>query len=178
MILYCDIQLHSAILLSMCNFSYCSPSSSLYCNYHYMFQPNWPSSCVQVVCIRKLLLCFSIVIALGPFVYLCHAVAMKMFSISAISDRLQHNFIYGSHLYLIYLCIIWCYLWFCWFVDFSLALLAEVLNVFLAFDIFYLSTSNFSWCFLFSLLQIFKYTTHFGPTGHLQVYKLVYSLLT
>jgi hypothetical protein len=38
---------------------------------------------------------------------------------------------------------------------------------------FYLPTGNSGWCFLFSLLQTYTYTTRFGPTGHLQVYNLV-----
>jgi hypothetical protein len=37
----------------------------------------------------------------------------------------------------------------------------------------YQSTCNHGWYFLFSLLQMFKYTTCFSPTGHLGVYSLV-----
>jgi hypothetical protein len=40
---------------------------SLYCNSHYMFQPNRTPSYVQVVCFRELLSCFSIVTIAGSF---------------------------------------------------------------------------------------------------------------
>jgi hypothetical protein len=46
------------------NFGYCI---ILYCKSNYMFWPNWPSSGVYVVCLRKLLFCFSTIIALGSF---------------------------------------------------------------------------------------------------------------
>jgi hypothetical protein len=41
--------------------------SSLYCNSHYTFRPNWPSSAVQVVCLRELVFCFSVVPATSYF---------------------------------------------------------------------------------------------------------------
>jgi hypothetical protein len=50
--------------------------------------------------------------------------------------------------------------------------LATGFVVILAFGILHPPVCNFS-CFLFSSLQIFKYTTCFGPTGHLQVHNLV-----
>jgi hypothetical protein len=35
------------------------------------------------------------------------------------------------------------------------------------------SMYSFGWCFIFYSLEIFKSTSCFGPTGHLQVYNLV-----
>jgi hypothetical protein len=40
-------------------------SYSLYTNSHSMFWPNWPSTGIQVLCLRELLFCFPIVIAIG-----------------------------------------------------------------------------------------------------------------
>jgi hypothetical protein len=46
-------------------------------------------------------------------------------------------------------------------------------SVHLTFGIFHASTCILGWCFLFSLLQILKYTTCLCSIGHLHVYSLV-----
>jgi hypothetical protein len=54
-------------------------STSLYYNSQYIFLPNWSSLRVQVVRLKELLFCFSIVIAAGCFLSWYCSVAMHMF---------------------------------------------------------------------------------------------------
>jgi hypothetical protein len=54
---------------------------------HITFQSNWPSSGVQVACLWNLF-CFSVVNCLRLFLCWYHAIAMYVFSLSLINDRI------------------------------------------------------------------------------------------
>jgi hypothetical protein len=60
---------------------------SLYYNSHYVFQPNWPSSGAQLVCLWELLFFFSIVISSGSLFMLltCCSPARVWFMVLLVS---------------------------------------------------------------------------------------------
>jgi hypothetical protein len=64
------------------------PLFPLYCDSYYMFQSNWPFSGVQVVCLRELLFCFSIVIPSGSFFYVGNMVLPCMCSVCGFAGLL------------------------------------------------------------------------------------------
>jgi hypothetical protein len=57
-----------------------------------MFQPRWPSSYVQVVCLRELLSCFCIVSIAGSFFCWESGAAMRMFMF-ILSLRIIYSFV-------------------------------------------------------------------------------------
>jgi hypothetical protein len=82
------------LLLSLCFIFCCCSLSSLYCMLFFMFPPISPSPYMQVVCLRKLLFCFFIVIAFSSFFVLLPCTGLFVVRLGYISVLVVFLFVF------------------------------------------------------------------------------------